>query len=103
MRRLNTSETKVDRKVSIVFITSIILLATQSAYAQTINKNIDLLMNIHYGLSITVPIVAVLIFFLLLISYMCRLIKRATFIRWAFSIIMAGAAFYISNILFYMS
>lgn len=59
-------------------------------------------MSVQYGLSILVPIVAAIILLLLLLIYIFRIIARATFMRWAFSVIIAGAAFYISHILFHL-
>lgn len=75
---------------------------TQSVFAQTETKSLDVFMSVQYGLSILVPIAAAIILLFLLLIYIFRIIARATFMRWAFSVIIAGAAFYISHILFHL-
>ncbi|WP_375645555.1 conjugal transfer protein [Bartonella sp. AA56HLJMS] len=101
MKQLNTLQSKIC-KISIIFITSIMLLITQSTYAQTETKSLDVFIGMQYGLSIIIPMVAAVILLLLLLIYIFRIIARATFMRWAFSVIIAGAAFYISHILFHL-
>ncbi|WP_375686447.1 MULTISPECIES: conjugal transfer protein [unclassified Bartonella] len=101
MKQLNTLQSKIC-KISAIFITLIALLVTQSAYAQTETKSLDVFIGMQYGLSILIPIVAIIILLLLLLIYIFRIIARATFMRWAFSVIIAGAAFYISHILFHL-
>ncbi|WP_375657492.1 MULTISPECIES: conjugal transfer protein [unclassified Bartonella] len=101
MKQLNTLKSKVC-KISAIVITSVMLLITQSAYAQTETKSLDVFIGMQYGLSIIIPVVAAIILLLLLLIYIFRIIARATFIRWAFSVIIAGAAFYISHILFHL-
>ncbi|WP_375617809.1 MULTISPECIES: conjugal transfer protein [unclassified Bartonella] len=101
MKRLNTLQSKIC-KISAIFITFIALLITQSAYAQTETKSLNVFIGMQYGLSIIIPIVAAIILLLLLLIYIFRIIARATFMRWAFSVIIAGAAFYISHILFHL-
>ncbi|WP_375654611.1 MULTISPECIES: conjugal transfer protein [unclassified Bartonella] len=101
MKQLNTLQVKIC-KISVIVITSVMLLITQSAYAQTETKSLDVFIGMQYGLSILIPIVAGIILLLLLLIYIFRIIARATFMRWAFSVIIAGAAFYISHILFYL-
>ncbi|WP_375670599.1 conjugal transfer protein [Bartonella sp. CL434QHHD] len=101
MKQSNTLKSKVC-KISAIVITSVMLLITQSAYAQTETKSLDVFIGMQYGLSIIIPVVAAIILLLLLLIYIFRIIARATFIRWAFSVIIAGAAFYISHILFHL-
>ncbi|WP_375640398.1 conjugal transfer protein [Bartonella sp. MM55XZML] len=101
MKQLNTLQSKIC-KISAIFITFIALLITQSSYAQTETKSLDVFIGMQYGLSIIIPIVAAIILLLLLLIYIFRIIARATFMRWAFSVIIAGAAFYISHILFHL-
>ncbi|WP_375645956.1 conjugal transfer protein [Bartonella sp. TT29SHDZB] len=101
MKQLNTLQSKIC-KISAIVITSVMLLITQSAYAQTETKSLDVFIGMQYGLSIIIPIVAVILLLLLLLIYIFRIIARATFMRWAFSVIIAGAAFYISHILFHL-
>ncbi|WP_375677401.1 conjugal transfer protein [Bartonella sp. AS69XJJH] len=101
MKQLNTLQSKIC-EISAIFITSVILLITQSAYAQTETKSLDVFIGMQYGLSILIPIVAIIILLFLLLIYIFRIIARATFMRWAFSVIIAGAAFYISHILFHL-
>ncbi|WP_375612565.1 MULTISPECIES: conjugal transfer protein [unclassified Bartonella] len=101
MKQLNTLQSKIC-KISAIFITFIMLLITKSAYAQTETKSLDVFIGMQYGLSIIIPIVAAIVLLLLLLIYIFRIIARATFMRWAFSVIIAGAAFYISHILFHL-
>ncbi|WP_375649698.1 MULTISPECIES: conjugal transfer protein [unclassified Bartonella] len=101
MKQLNTLQSKIC-KISDIFITFIMLLITQSAYAQTETKSLDVFIGMQYGLSIIIPIVAAIMLLLLLLIYIFRIIAKATFMRWAFSVIIAGAAFYISHILFHL-
>ncbi|WP_332060093.1 conjugal transfer protein [Bartonella sp. CB74] len=91
---------------------TIMFLATQSAYVQAKANKADmqavidkasLLMGMRYGLSMFIPILAAVVLLFLVIIYACRIIARTTFARWAFSTIIAGAAFYLSNILFYIN
>ncbi|WP_273754893.1 conjugal transfer protein [Bartonella sp. MM73XJBT.G] len=102
MKQLNILRVKIYNKINVIIITSMMLLITQSAYAQTEIKSLDVFMSVQYGLSILVPIVAAIVLLLLLLIYIFRIIARATFMRWAFSVIIAGAAFYISHILFHL-
>ncbi|MBX4335902.1 TrbC/VirB2 family protein [Bartonella raoultii] len=103
MKRLNTIQKIINskkNKLNTIFLILIMLLATQPVYAQATNKNIDLITGLQYGLSIIVPMIAAIILLFLLILCVFRFIARATFVRWAFSTIIAGVAFYVSNILF---
>ncbi|WP_273789281.1 conjugal transfer protein [Bartonella sp. ML70XJBT] len=102
MKQLNTFQRKLYNKISVIVIISMMLLITRFAYAQTETKSLDIFMSVQYGLSILVPIVAAIILLFLLLIYIFRIIAKATFIRWAFSVIIAGAAFYISHILFHL-
>ncbi|WP_375648386.1 conjugal transfer protein [Bartonella sp. MU70NMGDW] len=102
MKQLNTLRVKICNKISAIVITSVMLLITQSAYAQTETKSLDVFIGMQYGLSILIPIAAAIILLFLLLIYIFRIIARATFMRWAFSVIIAGAAFYISHILFHL-
>ncbi|WP_254492558.1 conjugal transfer protein [Bartonella sp. B1099] len=102
MKQLNTIRVKICNKISSIFIISMIFLMSQSAYAQTEAKSLDVFIGMQYGLSILIPIAAAFILLFLLLIYIFRLIARATFMRWAFSVIIAGAAFYISHILFHL-
>ncbi|CAK02479.1 hypothetical protein [Bartonella tribocorum] len=102
MKQLNTFQRKIYNKFSVIFITSMMLLITRFSYAQTETKSIDVFIGVQYGLSVLVPIVAIIVFLFLLLIYIFRIIAKATFIRWAFSVIIAGAAFYISHILFHL-
>ncbi|UNF51923.1 conjugal transfer protein [Bartonella krasnovii] len=102
MKQLSTFKVKTCNKINVIIITSIMLLITQSVFAQTETKSLDVFMSVQYGLSILVPIAAAIILLFLLLIYIFRIIARATFMRWAFSVIIAGAAFYISHILFHL-
>ncbi|WP_330168316.1 conjugal transfer protein [Bartonella grahamii] len=101
MKQLNTLQSKIC-KISAIVITSVMLLITQSAYAQMETKSLDVFIGMQYGLSIIIPAVAAIILLLLLLIYIFRIIAKATFMRWAVSVIIAGAAFYISHILFHL-
>ncbi|WP_413154359.1 conjugal transfer protein [Bartonella sp. cb54] len=112
MKCLNALQAKVNNKIGIVFTTTILFLATQSAYVQakankadiqTAIDKADLLMGMRYGLSMFIPVAAAVILLFLVLIYAFRIIARTTFARWAFSTIIAGAAFYLSNILFYIN
>ncbi|ETS16858.1 hypothetical protein Q648_01018 [Bartonella quintana JK 12] len=106
MKELNTFQAKTENKnnkISTVFATLIIFLAAQSACAQTASKNIDVFIGVQYGLTLIIPIAAAIIFLFLLLIYVFRIISRVTFVRWTFSVIIAGAAFYISSILFHIT
>lgn len=102
MKQLNILHVKISNKMSAIIIASIISLIVQPSYAQTKTKSLDILMSMQYGLSMVIPIVCTVILLFLLLIYIFRIIARATFIRWAFSVIIAGAAFYISHILFHI-
>ncbi|WP_375606608.1 MULTISPECIES: conjugal transfer protein [unclassified Bartonella] len=102
MKQSNTFQAKSCNRINVIIITSMMLLITQSAYAQTETESLDAFIGMQYGLSILIPIVAIIILLFLLLIYIFRIIARATFIRWAFSVIIAGAAFYISHILFHL-
>ncbi|QEE12881.1 conjugal transfer protein [Bartonella krasnovii] len=102
MKQLNTLRVKIYNKINVIIITSMMLLITRFACAQTETKSLDIFMSVRYGLSILVPIAAAIILLFLLLIYIFRIIARATFMRWAFSVIIAGAAFYISHILFHL-
>ncbi|UNF29007.1 conjugal transfer protein [Bartonella krasnovii] len=102
MKQLSTFKVKTCNKINVIIITSIMLSITQSVFAQTETKSLDVFMSVQYGLSILVPIAAAIILLFLLLIYIFRIIARATFMRWAFSVIIAGAAFYISHILFHL-
>lgn len=101
MKQLNTLQSKIC-KISAIVITSVMLLITQSAYAQMETKSLDVFIGMQYGLSIIIPAVAAIILLLLLLIYIFRIIAKATFMRWAVSVIIAGATFYISHILFHL-
>ncbi|WP_375666175.1 conjugal transfer protein [Bartonella sp. TT121SHDZB] len=102
MKQSNILQAKTCNNINTIVITSIACLMTQSVYAQTGSKSLDVLIGVQYGLSMVVPIAAAIILLFLLLIYILRIIARATFIRWAFSVIIAGAAFYISHMLFYI-
>ncbi|WP_142416701.1 conjugal transfer protein [Bartonella massiliensis] len=102
MKQSNILSAKTCNKIGAIVITSIIFLITQSAYAQKETKSVDVFIGVQYGLSMVIPIAAAIIFLFLFLIYILRIIARATFIRWAFSVIIAGAAFYISHILFHI-
>lgn len=101
MKQINILQAKIGNKISTI-ITSIIFLMAQPVWAQTTTKDIDVLISMQYGLSMIIPIVCAIILLCLLLIYVFRIIARATFLRWAFSVVIAGAAFYISHILFYI-
>nr|AAM82200.1 TrwM-like protein [Bartonella henselae str. Houston-1] len=103
MESLNILRTKTVRKISFIFTALVVFLTTQPSCAQTTSKGLEILIGMQYGLGIIIPIFAAIILFFLLLIYMCRIISRITFARWAFSVIIAGAAFYISSILFYIN
>ncbi|WP_455477903.1 conjugal transfer protein [Bartonella sp. B10] len=103
MKQSSALQARADSKIGTAFATAIIFLVTQSVYAQTKTKDMDILICMQYGLSTIVPLAAAVIFVFLLIIYIFRLIAKATFARWALSIIIAGVAFYISHILFHIS
>lgn len=102
MKQSNIFHAETANKVSAIIIALIISLMVQPAYTQTKTRSLDILMGMQYGLSMVIPIVCAVILLVLLLIYVFRLIARATFIRWAFSVIIAGAAFYISHILFHI-
>lgn len=103
MKQSNILDAETGKKISGIIITSIVFLLTEPAYAQTGTKAIDIFTGMQYGLSIIIPIVGAIIFLFLLLIYLFRIISKATFIRWSFSVIVAGAAFYISALLFYIN
>ncbi|WP_336293867.1 conjugal transfer protein [Bartonella sp. CB169] len=104
MKQSDTSQPKIFRNMGNVFVMAIMFLEAQPGYAQKsvseIIRNMDILTGMHYGLSTVVPVTAIIILIFLLIIYMLRIIAKATFKRWVFSTIVAGAAFYISHLLF---
>ncbi|WP_375615763.1 conjugal transfer protein [Bartonella sp. AP58NXGY] len=100
MKQSNILQAKTCNNISIIVIALIVFLITQSAYAQTETRSLDVFIGVQYGLSMVIPIAAAIILLFLLLVYILRIIARSTFIRWAFSVIIAGAAFYISHILF---
>ncbi|EJF80493.1 hypothetical protein [Bartonella doshiae] len=102
-KRPNILQTKSDHKISASFVTLITALATQSAFAKEKVNNVDVFIGIQYGLSMIVPIVGAVLFLLLFILCIFRIIARATFVRWAFSVIIASTAFYITHILFHIT
>ncbi|MBB5074252.1 glucan phosphoethanolaminetransferase (alkaline phosphatase superfamily) [Bartonella callosciuri] len=103
MKPFNILQTKVSSKVRTIFAALTAFLEIQSAYAQEKTNSVDILVSMQYGLSMLVPIACAIILLFLLILWVFRIIARATFARWAFSVIIAGAAFYISSILFHIS
>ncbi|MET3589179.1 putative membrane protein [Bartonella silvatica] len=103
MKQPDIVQTKVSRKINICFATLTIFLTAQFAYAQEKTNNVDVFIGLQYGLSMIVPIACAVILLFLLILWVFRIIARATFARWAFSLIIAGAAFYISSILFHIT
>ncbi|WP_455476954.1 conjugal transfer protein [Bartonella sp. B41] len=94
---------KANNKMGAAFAAMIVFLVAKPAYAQEVIKNINALIGIHYMLSTVIPIISAIIFLFLLIIYILRLIAKDTFKRWALSIIIAAAAFYISNALLHLS
>ncbi|PIT69118.1 conjugal transfer protein [Bartonella tribocorum] len=102
MKQSNILQTKMCNKIGAIIIPSIVFLMTQSAYAETETKSLNVFIGVQYGLSMVIPVAAAIIFLFLLLIYILRIIARATFIRWAFSVFIAGAAFYLSHILFYI-
>ncbi|EJF89666.1 hypothetical protein ME1_00436 [Bartonella vinsonii subsp. arupensis OK-94-513] len=102
MKQSTILQAETGKKISTFIITLIIFLMNKPAYAQTKTRAIDIFIGMQYGLSMIIPIVGAVIFFFLLLIYLFRIISRATFIRWSFSVIVAGAAFYISAFLFYI-
>lgn len=103
MPYFNNIMTKNSNKISTFLVILIVFLTTQSTHAQEKMSKMDILIGLHYGLSTIIPIIGAVILLLLLIVYAFRLVSRDTFFRWAFSIIIASAAFYISNVLFYIT
>ncbi|WP_455479323.1 TrbC/VirB2 family protein [Bartonella sp. B23] len=103
MKCSNTLQTKVSGKIRIVLAIFIMFLMIQPAYAQEKMNKIDMLIGLQYGLSMLIPIAGAVILLFLLLIYAFSLITKATFLRWAFSVIIASAAFYISRILFYIT
>ncbi|PIT70414.1 conjugal transfer protein [Bartonella tribocorum] len=109
MKKLDIFRLKLDifrlercDKISIIVVTLVMLLISRFVHAQTITKNLEVFIGMQYGLSVLIPIVAAVLILFFLLIYLFRIITRATFMRWAFSVIIAGAAFYITNILFYL-
>ncbi|WP_273723071.1 conjugal transfer protein [Bartonella sp. AU18XJBT] len=102
MKRSKILQAETYNNISAIVITSIVFFITQSAYAQTATKSLDIFIGMQYGLSMVIPGAAAIILLFLLLIYIFRIITKATFIRWAFSVIIAGAAFYISHMLFYI-
>lgn len=106
MKQLSTFQVKIENvnnKVRVVFITLILFLAAQSTYAQEKTNSVDIFIGMQYGLSIIIPIAAAIVLLFLLLLWAFRLIARATFARWAFSVVVAGAAFYLSHILYHIN
>ncbi|UTO29440.1 conjugal transfer protein [Bartonella harrusi] len=103
MEQLNILQAKMSKRIHTLVIIPIMLLMTQVAYSQTKNRSIDIFIGMQYGLSMVIPIVGAVLLLLLLLIYLFRIISKATFIRWSFSVIMASAAFYISSLLFYIN
>ncbi|WP_409361214.1 conjugal transfer protein [Bartonella heixiaziensis] len=103
MKQSNALQTKMNSKSRTAFTILLISLATQPANAQSTTRNIDVFIGMQYGLSLIIPIAGAVIFLFLLLIYLFRIISKATFMRWSFSVIMAGAAFYLSSILFYIT
>ncbi|UNE54087.1 conjugal transfer protein [Bartonella machadoae] len=102
MKLLNILQAKINKRIQSLIITPIMFLIIQPVYAQTKEKSIDLFIGVQYGLGMFVPIIGAILFLLLLPIYLFRIISKATFVRWLFSIIVASAAFYISSLLFYI-
>nr|WP_026088166.1 hypothetical protein [Bartonella rattaustraliani] len=100
MKRSNILHIKMCNRISIVFTTLMMFLTTQFAYAQEHVNHVKLLLGIQYGFSILIPIAGAVILLFLLLIYAFHIIAKATFLRWAFSVLIASAAFYISGILF---
>ncbi|WP_336278598.1 conjugal transfer protein [Bartonella sp. CB175] len=108
VKYFNALRAKIERQIGALFMTVIMFLATQSTYVHAKTNvqatvSVDTLMSMYYGLGMLVPLIAAIVFVFLLIIYLLRLIASATFARWSFSVIIAGAAFYISNILFHIN
>lgn len=103
MKQSNIFQTKVNNKISVIFATLIMFLTTQFTYAQENINSMKLLIGMQYGLSIFIPIAGAIILLFLLIIYAFGILMKATFLRWAFSVIIASAAFYISSILFHIT
>ncbi|WP_208437066.1 conjugal transfer protein [Bartonella taylorii] len=102
MKYANTLQTKISRKVSTVLAALTVFLTIQPTCAQEKMSKLDMLIVLQYELSIIIPIAGAVMLLFLLLIYAFRLITKATFLRWAFSIIIASAAFYLSRILFYI-
>ncbi|WP_039951892.1 hypothetical protein [Candidatus Bartonella washoeensis] len=103
MKQSNTFQAKMNSKSIAAFATLFMFLAIQSVNAQSTTQKVDIFVGVQYGLSMIVPILGAIIFLFILLIHLFRIISRATFIRWSFSVIMAGAAFYLSSILFYIT
>ncbi|EJF79817.1 Uncharacterised protein [Candidatus Bartonella washoeensis] len=103
MKKSNTFQAKTNRKSIVSFVTLITFLAIQSVNAQSATHSIDIFVGMQYGLSMIIPIVGVVLLLFVFLIYVFRLITRPTFMRLTFSVFVAGAAFYISNILFHIS
>ncbi|MCZ2328770.1 TrbC/VirB2 family protein [Bartonella sp. F02] len=91
------------KKIAVSFASVILFLIIQPVYAEPASGIRDILRDIQAGLDTIVPIIAGIILLCLLIGYLFRLIKKSTFIRWAISIIIAGLAYYITNLLFHIA
>ncbi|WP_336276687.1 conjugal transfer protein [Bartonella sp. CB178] len=100
---------RVGGKIGFSFMGMAVFPVTRPSYAQAgtsipvANSHVDVIMGIYYGLSVFSPIIAAVILVFLCLIYLFRVIAKATFARWAFSVIVAGAALYISNMLFYIN
>ncbi|WP_156851144.1 conjugal transfer protein [Bartonella refiksaydamii] len=106
MKQLNTFQKKIENvsnRIRVSFIIPVLFLATKPTYAQEKTNNIDVFIGMQYGLSVIIPIASAIIFVFLLLLWAFRIIARVTFARWAFSVVIAGAAFYLSHILFHIS
>ncbi|MCZ2203607.1 TrbC/VirB2 family protein [Bartonella sp. A5(2022)] len=98
-KQSNTLQIRIRNKITAAFVAIIMLLMTQTAYAQTISYIRDVI-EIQYALNIIVPIVAAFILLCLTIGCLFRIIAKSTFVRWAISVVIAGSAFFVSNVLF---
>lgn len=103
MRSSNTLWKKINRRIGDIFAFLAVFLISWPVYAQEKMSKIDMLIGLHYGLSMIVPIAGAIMLLFLLIIFAFNLVSKATFLRWAFSIIIASAAFYISRILLYIA
>ncbi|WP_455476952.1 VirB2 family type IV secretion system major pilin TrwL [Bartonella sp. B41] len=102
MKYLKTLQSKVNDKIAMASVTAATFVMTHPAYvqAQSLNKATAAMGTIKTEITKFVPIAATVILLCLAIGYAGRFIGKATFIRWAVGIIIAGSATEITTILF---